>query len=165
MPKMDGITFLGNLMRLRPLPVVMISTLTEKGADVTLRSLEYGAVDFIAKPKLGVPVELPGYSSEIISKVKVAALANVLPFKRKISSQPPTNKNSADVVLNRASQRHFQTTDKIIGIGASTGGTEAIKEVLSGLPPDMPSEAVKRGYVDEVFSLSRISQRLINLLD
>ncbi len=72
MPRMDGVTFLGNLMRLRPMPVVMVSTLTEQGADVTLRALEYGAVDFVAKPKLDVAEKLKDYAAEIIEKVRVA---------------------------------------------------------------------------------------------
>ncbi|KRT59643.1 response regulator, partial [endosymbiont of Ridgeia piscesae] len=77
MPRMDGVTFLGNLMRLRPMPVVMVSTLTEQGADVTLRALEMGAVDFVSKPKLDVAQQLPDYAEEIILKVKTAARAKV----------------------------------------------------------------------------------------
>ncbi len=137
MPRMDGITFLGNLMRLRPMPVVMISTLTEAGADVTLRALELGAVDFVPKPKVDVVQGLDEYAEDIVAKVKAAAGARV----RAIHSSPKIaeEKHSADAVLSKqVSPKHFRTTDKIIGIGSSTGGTEAIKEVLVGLPPDMP---------------------------
>jgi len=141
MPRMDGITFLGNLMRLRPMPVVMISTLTEAGADVTLRALELGAVDFVSKPKVDVVQGLDEYAEDIVAKVKAAAGARV----RAMQSAPQVvdKKHSADAVLSKqASPKHFRTTDKIIGIGSSTGGTEAIKEVLVGLPPDMPGVVI-----------------------
>jgi two-component system chemotaxis response regulator CheB len=154
MPRMDGVTFLGNLMRLRPMPVVMISTLTEKGADVTLRALEHGAVDFISKPKLDVAEELPQYTKEIISKVKMAARAKVQVLERrpaKQAVQTVENKNSADAVLSKKSGGHFRTTDRIIGIGSSTGGTEAIKDVLAGLPPDMPGIVISQ-HIPEAFS-------------
>ncbi|MEN8178006.1 MAG: chemotaxis response regulator protein-glutamate methylesterase [Pseudomonadota bacterium] len=151
MPRMDGITFLGNLMRLRPMPVVMISTLTEKGADVTLRALEFGAIDFISKPKLDVSAQLSDYSADIISKVKAAANANVKPLDRKQSSSTVENKKSADVVLSKTMNHHFRTTDKIIGIGSSTGGTEAIKDVVQGLPPDMPGIVISQ-HIPEAFS-------------
>jgi len=137
MPRMDGITFLGNLMRLRPMPVVMISTLTEAGADVTLRALELGAVDFVPKPKVDVVQGLDEYAEEIIAKVKAAAGARVRAIKR--VPQKIDKKYSADAVLSKqARSKHFRTTDRIIGIGSSTGGTEAIKDVLIGLPPGMP---------------------------
>ncbi len=137
MPRMDGITFLGNLMRLRPMPVVMISTLTEAGADVTLRALELGAVDFVPKPKMDVAQGLDEYAGDIIEKVKAAAGARVRAMRS--VPQKVEEKHSADAVLSKKSKtRHFRTTDKIIGIGSSTGGTEAIKSVLAGLPADMP---------------------------
>ncbi|VAX07709.1 Chemotaxis response regulator protein-glutamate methylesterase CheB [hydrothermal vent metagenome] len=150
MPRMDGVTFLGNLMRLRPMPVVMISTLTEAGADITLRALELGAVDFIPKPKIDVVQGLDKYAEEIVSKVRVAASARVqaprqsCPAVKKVTESghglpDAVERHSADAVLAKNSgSKHFRTTDRIIGIGASTGGTEAIKEVLGKLPPDMP---------------------------
>ncbi|HEC16555.1 MAG TPA: chemotaxis response regulator protein-glutamate methylesterase [Sedimenticola sp.] len=140
MPRMDGLTFLANLMRLHPMPVVMISTLTEEGADTTLRALELGAVDFISKPKVDVAHRLEEYAEEIVAKVKVAAGARVRPIRHAVAdSSRASEKHSADAVLAKHPvKRHFRTTDRIIGIGASTGGTEAIKEVLAGLPPDMP---------------------------
>ena len=140
MPRMDGVTFLSNLMRLHPMPVVMISTLTEQGADITLRALELGAVDFVSKPKIDVAHSLEEYAEEIVAKVKVAAGARVQPQRRTVAKTLDiSEKHSADAVLTkRTGRQHFRTTDRIIGIGASTGGTEAIKEVLTGLPPDMP---------------------------
>ncbi len=142
MPRMDGLSFLENLMRLRPMPVVMVSSLTEKGADVTLRALELGAIDFVAKPKIDVAAGLKEYGEEIIEKVKAAAKARVRPLERSRSVPRQTSvseKQSTDAVLARAAgARHFRTTDKLIAIGASTGGTEAIREVLAGLPSDAP---------------------------
>ena len=139
---MDGITFLGNLMRLRPMPVVMISSLTEKGAEITLQALELGAVDFVSKPKLDVEHGMQEYAEEIRGKVKVAAGIPSSRLARQTSAiraGEPMPKLSADAVLG-ASQAHkpFKTTDAIIAIGASTGGTEAIKEVLLRLPADAP---------------------------
>lgn len=134
MPRMDGLTFLGNLMRLRPMPVVMVSSLTERGAEVTFRALELGAVDFVAKPKVDVAHGLEEYAEEIIAKVKGAARARVAP---RLPSVAP--RLGADAVLPKAGPgTHYRTTDRIIAIGASTGGTEALKEVLARLPPDAP---------------------------
>jgi two-component system chemotaxis response regulator CheB len=147
MPHMDGITFLSNLMRLRPTPVVMISTLTEHGAEATLNALALGAVDFIAKPKVDVVNTLNEYAEEIISKVIVAAKAKVggeqnrvLKSKSPVASTPDISENhSVDVVLKPATlQKNINVTNKIIALGASTGGTEAIKIVVKGLPADTP---------------------------
>ncbi|MEN8167039.1 MAG: chemotaxis response regulator protein-glutamate methylesterase [Pseudomonadota bacterium] len=153
MPRMDGVTFLGNLMRLRPMPVVMVSTLTEQGADITLRALENGAVDFVSKPKLDVAEQLPEYSDEIISKVKTAAKARVQALEPRKTKPIAAvlDRLSADAVLEKRSGRHFRTTDRIIGIGSSTGGTEAIKEVVAGLPPDMPGIVISQ-HIPEAFS-------------
>jgi len=156
MPRMDGVTFLGNLMRLRPMPVVMISTLTENGADVTLRALEYGAVDYISKPKIDVSEQLQEYADEIVAKVKMAAQAHVQPLKKRkqIKKTDLPDKMSADAVLNKSQvNKHFRTTDKIIGIGSSTGGTEAVKDVLAGLPADMPGIVVSQ-HIPAAFSAS-----------
>jgi len=140
MPKMDGITFLNNLMRLRPMPVIMISSLTEKGADITLQALELGAVDFVEKPKIDVAHQLEAYTHEIIQKIKAAAGAKI----RAIADKPLEHlkvapKYSADAIISKnANIGSFKTTDKIIAIGASTGGTEAIKDVLVQMPADSP---------------------------
>ncbi|MDX8389263.1 MAG: chemotaxis response regulator protein-glutamate methylesterase [Mariprofundaceae bacterium] len=147
MPRMDGLTFLENLMRLRPMPVIMISTLTAKGADVTLRALELGAIDFVSKPKLGETYKLEEYSQEICEKVKGAAKARV----RSRSNLAKVPSQGADAVIKRKQLPRFKTTDKIIAIGASTGGTEAIKLVLSQLPPNFPGVVVTQ-HIPEAFS-------------
>lgn len=136
MPKMDGIDFLGRLMRLRPMPVVMISTLTERGAEITMRALELGAVDFVAKPRIGLADGIKDLSNQIVEKVRVAASAHI----RRLTSSPPGAASggaggasaSASTLLGRVS------TEKLIFIGASTGGTEAVKEILIRLPADSP---------------------------
>lgn len=154
MPRMDGLTFLSNLMRLRPMPVVMVSSLTEKGADVTFDALDLGAVDFVSKPKVDLAHTLVNYAEEIIEKVKVAAKAHVRTIdteklKEAVKAAP---KFSADAVLaKKGATRNFKTTDKIIAIGASTGGTEAIKEVLMGLPADSPGTVITQ-HIPEAFS-------------
>jgi len=152
MPKMDGVTFLKNLMRLHPLPVVMISTLTEQGADVTFEALEAGAVDFISKPKIDVKEAIKDYSEEIIRKVKSAAKANVTALSKRASEASIEKKLSADsVIAKKAGPKRFKTTDKIIALGASTGGTEAIKEVLIKMPADSPGMVISQ-HIPEAFS-------------
>lgn len=137
MPRMDGVTFLRNLMRLRPMPVVMVSTLTEKGAEITLDALRYGAVDFITKPKVDIAYTLHDYRDELISKIKMAAQARVRQLSASAAA-PPDRVPGASVPVDRvipvAPRQHFRTTDRLIAIGASTGGTEAIREVLERLP-------------------------------
>lgn len=150
MPRMDGLTFLKNLMRLHPMPVVMISSLTEKGADVTLQALESGAVDFVTKPKVGLEEGLDQYQADIIAKIKMAAGVRVNVIKP-VKELDVTPKYSADAVLEKHKPLHYKTTDKIIAIGASTGGTEAIKDVLLGLPPDIPGIVIAQ-HIPEGFS-------------
>lgn len=150
MPRMDGITFLENLMRLRPIPVVMISSLTQHGAEVTLRALELGAVDFVAKPKLDVFGGLADYGDEIIAKVKAAAGARVRPPRALAAVSPP--KYSADAVLPPAAMgRMLRTTERIVAIGASTGGTEALRELLQSMPPDAPGIVISQ-HIPAAFS-------------
>ncbi len=153
MPRMDGLTFLSNLMRLRPMPVVMVSSLTERGASVTLEALEIGAVDFVTKPKIDLAHSLEEYSQEIIAKVKMAALAHVRARVTRSSAVRGTaEKHSADVILAQGARKvHFRTTDRIIAIGASTGGTEAIKEVLMGMPADAPGIVITQ-HIPAAFS-------------
>jgi two-component system chemotaxis response regulator CheB len=137
MPRMDGIDFLGRLMRLRPMPVVMISTLTERGAEVTMKALELGAVDFVSKPRIGVADGLSELSSQIVEKVRIAASAHI---KRTVTTPSVAGPASVGVVANRAPVATIGrvSTEKLICIGASTGGTEAIKEILTRLPADSP---------------------------
>lgn len=137
MPHMDGITFLRNLMRLRPTPVVMISTLTEHGAEATLEALALGAVDFIAKPKVDVVNTLNEYADDIIAKVKMAARARVGSInQREIRSKNPMLIPDTPIVHGHVSKQG--AVNKIIVLGASTGGTEAIKIVAKNLPAEMP---------------------------
>jgi two-component system, chemotaxis family, protein-glutamate methylesterase/glutaminase len=146
MPHMDGITFLRNLMRLRPTPVVMISTLTEKGAEVTLEALTLGAVDFIAKPKVDVVNTLNSYADEIISKVKMAARANV----RNNNNRMLTGSGNS---ITEPVKKRVPTSNKIIALGASTGGTEAIKVVVRGLPANTPAIVITQ-HLPAAFSES-----------
>lgn len=153
MPRMDGITFLRNLMRLRPMPVVMVSSLTERGADVTLDALAIGAVDWLAKPKIDVAARLKDYAEELIAKIKAAATATVRaydPRRAPVARGRPAY--SADAVLPPPTGvRPFRTTERILAIGASTGGTEAIKAVLLGLPPDSPAVLIAQ-HIPKAFS-------------
>jgi two-component system, chemotaxis family, protein-glutamate methylesterase/glutaminase len=153
MPKMDGLTFLRNLMRLRPMPVVMVSSLTERGADVTLDALAIGAVDYLPKPKIDVAATLRDYSVELIDKIKTAASASVRALDpQRLAALAVKPKFSADAVLPKVpGARQIRTTDRIIAIGASTGGTEAIKQVLVGLPPDTPGVVVTQ-HIPKAFS-------------
>jgi two-component system chemotaxis response regulator CheB len=119
-------TFQHNLMRLRPMPVVMVSSLTEAGASVTLDALALGAVDFVTKPGIDVARGMPAYAALLQAKVKAAARARV-------SRVVPRAQDDAPSALS------YRTTDRLIAIGASTGGTEAIREVLSSMPADAPA--------------------------
>lgn len=140
MPRMDGLEFLSRLMRLRPMPVVMVSTLTEQGADITLRALEMGAVDYVAKPRIGITSGLNELADDIVDKVRIAAAAHV----KRLAPAPAAHgtapaPGSAHAGTPRAPLPRLATTEKIICIGASTGGTEAIREVLAPMPADAPA--------------------------
>ena len=154
MPRMDGIDFLSKLMRLRPMPVVMVSTLTERGAEVTLRALELGAIDFVAKPKIGVADGLKQLAQEITDKVRVAAKARIhkpsaatlaaagAPAVSASTSSASGTVSAAPVTRAAPASVGRLSTEKIIFIGASTGGTEATKEVLINLPADAPAVVI-----------------------
>jgi two-component system chemotaxis response regulator CheB len=163
MPRMDGIDFLSKLMRLRPMPVVMVSTLTERGAEVTLKALELGAVDFVAKPKIGVADGLKQLAEEITDKIRTASKARVSkphtpPVTSTVAGAALPAKPAVPVSIGRLS------TEKIIFIGASTGGTEATKEVLMNLPPDSPAVVITqhmppgftKSYANRLDGLCRI---------
>lgn len=149
MPRMDGITFLKNLMRLRPMPVVMVSSLTEQGADASLEALEIGAVDFVTKPRIGTAEGLEELAHEICGKVRAAARAR-LEAKRGAAARPAP--------LSKRQNNPLATTDRIIAIGASTGGTEAIATILASFPPDAPPVVIAQ-HIPELFS-GRFAQRL-----
>ncbi len=160
MPRMDGIDFLSRLMRLRPMPVVMVSTLTERGAEVTMKALELGAVDFVAKPKIGVADGIRQLADDITDKIRIAAKAHIRRApSASASSASAASKPEAALNLGRLS------TEKIIFIGASTGGTEATKEVLIRLPADAPAVVITqhmppgftRSYAARLDGLCRIS--------
>ena len=186
MPRMDGIDFLSKLMRLRPMPVVMVSTLTERGADVTLRALELGAVDFVAKPKIGVADGLRQLADDITDKVRVASKARI--NRLHVPAAAPAGTGGAGTggaspraggtgphsaaghastprPLNQTPSLGRLSTEKIIFIGASTGGTEATKEVLANLPADAPAVVITqhmppgftRNYAARLDGLCRIS--------
>jgi len=133
MPRMDGVTFLERLMHLHPMPVLMVSSLTEAGCATTLRALELGAVDFVAKPRLGVHEGVAQIAEELVTKLRATAMAR--PFRQvKAKSAPQPHPQRSTAML--------KTTVKVVAIGASTGGTEALREVLTALPPDSPPIAV-----------------------
>ena len=158
MPRMDGIDFLSRLMRLRPMPVVMVSTLTERGADVTLKALELGAVDFVAKPKIGVSDGLRQLGADITEKIRTAARARV----HRLAAPPAAGAAPARPVS--MAQMGRLSTEKIVFLGASTGGTEATREVLVGLPADFPAVMITqhmppgftKSYATRLNSLCRI---------
>ncbi|MBD7959884.1 MULTISPECIES: chemotaxis response regulator protein-glutamate methylesterase [Comamonas] len=140
MPKMDGIDFLGRIMRLRPMPVLMISTLTERGAEITMRALELGAVDFVSKPRVGVANGLSQLSTEIVDKIRIAASAHVHRMVKPAATATDTGTAAtARPAFSSATLLGKLSTEKLIAIGASTGGTEAIKEVLTNMPADAPA--------------------------
>ena len=156
MPEMDGLTFLEKLMRLRPMPVLMISSLTERGSDAALRALELGAVDFLPKPKMGIIEGIQGYADEIAAKIRVA-------YKTKLRPRSQEVQHAIEVLP--ALGNRLATTEKVIVVGSSTGGTEAIKEFLVRMPADAPGiliaqhmpEAFTKSFASRLDSLCKIS--------
>lgn len=146
MPRMDGLQFLRNLMRLRPMPVVMCSSLTASGAEITLAALELGAVDFITKPHIDLEHGLQAYSGELIGKVKAAAGARVQPLAAATLDGARAASPTSVSAVSRSS-------DQIIAMGASTGGTEAIRQVLSRLSASCPglliTQHIPRAFIQK----------------
>jgi len=134
MPKMNGLEFLDKLMRAKPMPVVMISAATEKGSEVTFRALELGAVDFVTKPKLNESTP-DDYGNQIAEKIRAAKSARLRPPRR---ANPEDTVTFPAPVLKRPVPKGIKTSERIIAVGASTGGTEAIREFLIGMTADSP---------------------------
>ncbi|RCS53907.1 chemotaxis response regulator protein-glutamate methylesterase [Bremerella cremea] len=135
MPKMDGLTFLSKLMARRPMPVVMVSSLTLRGAETTLKALELGAIDFVEKPSIDIANGTARVSEEIVDKVLIAAASKV-----RGRSNPVVHVEESPILRSSSSLK--EATDKVIAIGASTGGTEALAQLLPALPSDAPGTVV-----------------------
>ena len=155
MPRMDGLAFLEKLMKHHPIPVVMVSSLTQKGCETTLQALELGAVDIVAKPALDVRRSLAAVRDEVVDKVRAASRVNRWALKRRLRERGQNPKPPA------ASRALANTTDKVIAIGASTGGTEAIKQVVCSLPPNAPGVIIVQ-HMPELFTAS-YAQRINSL--
>lgn len=159
MPRMDGLTFLRKLMEYKPIPVIMVSSLTRNGCELTLNCLEAGAIDFITKPEIDVADGIHKMISDLVEKIKFAA--KVIVKKRR---DRPEKMAQAKPLPSYAM---IETTNKIIAIGASTGGTEAIKEVLQIMPADSPGilitqhmpEKFTKSFADRLNSLCHIEVR------
>jgi two-component system chemotaxis response regulator CheB len=141
MPRMDGLTFLEQVMTAKPRPIVMVSSLTERGCDTTLRALELGAVDFVTKPKLDVRTGTMALADELVSKVKIAARARLRPVSARPAPRP------------LGSQALISSTHKVVAVGASTGGTEALRVLLTSLPADSPGLVIVQ-HMPEQFTRS-----------
>lgn len=163
MPKMDGLTFLEKLMRGHPMPVVMVSSLTETGCQTTLRALELGAVDFITKPKIDIREGMEEVAQTLIAKVKAAAVARIGGRGGRVRADQKSS--PSPLFFSPSSSAMIKTTDTIIAIGSSTGGTEAVKDVLERLPPHTPPilitqhmpERFTKTWADRMDSLCRIA--------
>jgi two-component system, chemotaxis family, protein-glutamate methylesterase/glutaminase len=161
MPRMDGLTFLQKIMSQHPIPVAICSSLAEEGAQSTLRALEYGAVEIIAKPRIGAKGFLEESAVTLCQAVKAAAGARLRPAR----SRPVEPKLTADAVLARPTAAMVETTEKVVVVGASTGGTEALRSLLEVLPPDAPGivivqhmpEIFTRAFANRLDGLCRIS--------
>lgn len=162
MPGMDGLTFLQKIMTQHPIPVIICSSLAEEGGQSTLRALEYGAVDIITKPRMGSKRFLEESAVMLCDAVKAAAQAHLLPYSSPRSVEP---KLTADAILARPTGAMLETTEKVVVIGASTGGTEALRALLEALPGDAPGivivqhmpEAFTRAFANRLDSLCRIT--------
>ena len=148
MPRMDGLTFLQTIMTQHPIPVVICSSLAEEGAQSTLRALEYGAVDIIAKPRLGSKQFLEDSRITLCQAVKAAAAAQLHASRPSHAVEP---KLTADAILSPATHAMAETTEKVVAVGASTGGTEALKTLLETLPADAPGIVIVQ-HMPELFT-------------
>jgi len=158
MPRMDGITFLRQIMATRPTPVVICSTLTEKGADITLQALSAGAVEVITKPTMGLRDFLQGSAQEMLAAIRTAAKARV-----RGAAGPTLEKSTVDAVVSAPSAglHNQRTSERIVVLGTSTGGTQALEQVLSQLPRSAPAIAIVQ-HMPEKFTRS-FAERLDSL--
>jgi two-component system chemotaxis response regulator CheB len=156
MPRMDGLDFLEKLMRLRPMPVVMVSSLTERGSEITLRALELGAVDFITKPKMSIHAGMREYTDMIAEKIRVASKAKIKPRMPPGAAIASGESEALPMIRNP-----ITSSEKLIFMGASTGGPEAIKDFLLRMPPDCPGILIAQ-HMPEGFTKS-FAQRLNSL--
>jgi two-component system chemotaxis response regulator CheB len=165
MPRMDGITFLKKVMSEHPTPVVICSSLTEKGAETTMQALAAGAVEIITKPKIGLKNFLLKSSDELVNAVRAAALANVKNLLKAPSLPiPVAEKHNADVILSAAAGNAMaKTTERIVAIGASTGGTQALEAVLKALPRVSPGIVIVQ-HMPEKFTAA-FAERLNGLCE
>ncbi len=158
MPKMDGLDFLEKLMRLRPMPVVMVSTLTERGSEITMRALELGATDFVTKPKTAIAQGMREYSDLIAEKIRIAS-------KAKVASLQRIAKGGVNGAAPAMLRNPLISSEKLLIIGASTGGTEAIKSFLLQMPSDCPGILITqhmpagftKSFANRLDSLCKIS--------
>ena len=162
MPRMDGLTFLQKIMHQHPIPVIICSSLAEEGAQTTLKALEYGAVDIITKPRLGSKQFLEESRLMLCQAVKAAAAARLRVVSPARRVEP---KLTADAILSRSTGAMLETTEKVVVVGASTGGTEALRALLEVMPPDAPGivivqhmpEVFTRAFANRLDSLCQIS--------
>ncbi len=155
MPRMDGLTFLEELMRTDPIPVLMVSSLTQRGCETTLKALELGAVDYVSKPAIDVSTGITGLADEIIKKVRIAAKAKARQVKVEAKVKVPISSSTSALT---------STTDRIIAIGASTGGTQAITEIVTAMPESAPGIVIvqhmppmfTRSFADRLNTMSRL---------
>jgi len=167
MPRMDGITFLKHLMSVRPTPVVICSTLTEKGAETTMQAMAAGAVSIVTKPKVGLQQFLKDDSEGLVAAVKAAARANLRRLAATAAAVPVQAKLTADAILPAGSHAMAETTDRVVAIGTSTGGTQALEVVLTALPRVCPGivivqhmpEKFTGAFADRLNNLCRIEVR------
>lgn len=160
MPRMNGIDFLEKVMRLRPMPVVMLSTLTEKGADITFQALELGAVDYITKPTKNFEEHFADFSAELIEKIKVAKSANIKPLPPK--EDVPVLKSGEESTQPRLKGYERANPDRmVIAVGSSTGGVESLTKIMVDLPENAPAVLVTQ-HMPQGFTAS-FAQRLNSL--
>ncbi|UZR99679.1 protein-glutamate methylesterase/protein-glutamine glutaminase [Chondrinema litorale] len=158
MPKMDGLTFLKKIMTQHPIPVVIISSLTAKGTEMAMKALEYGAVEILTKPQLHLKSFFEEYKLRLFDIIKAASVSRIKRRSAITVAKVPAKVNVSEVIARRQNNSLIKTTEKVVAIGASTGGTEAIKDLLQALPGDSPGVVIVQ-HMPEQFTKS-FAQRL-----